>query len=407
ESNDGVLMTGMVIPELSINFAGASRMKCSAQVIYRMEEKEKGVHCGLAILDMDINAYTHLTDILINALDPNGYVSNEIDMDDLWEFFFNSGFIYPKKYELIKAYREDFKKTYQKLYKLESPEIVKHFTYQKNGRIYGHLSMIRAYERSWLIQHHASRAMEGKRAGFMVLRQIVYFMNDVRRLPSPKVKYLICHYRPDNKFPDRVFGGFARSLNNSGGCSMDLFSYLYFINPSVNTKLPEGWLLSACSELDLWELNRFYSYYSNGLLLNSLCMGQNNSGNNALTSLYDKVGLKRRYKEYSLSFNGELNAVLIVDQSDLGLNLSEFLNAIKVLVTNPEGLPWDILSIAIARLATLYKKMTKVPILIYPMEYVNKKSVVYEKEYQIWILDLDYGSEFVEYMETRFRVSYK
>jgi hypothetical protein len=101
---EGILMPGMIIPELAINFGGAFSLKCSAQVIYRREESTGDVRCGLAILDMDINDYSSFTNILGSALNPNTYVSGKVDMDALWEFFFNSGFIYPTKYSIIVAY---------------------------------------------------------------------------------------------------------------------------------------------------------------------------------------------------------------------------------------------------------------------------------------------------------------
>jgi hypothetical protein len=240
--DEGVLLQGMMIPEVIIDFAGALRMKCSAQVIYRSEEKGKGVRCGLSILDMDINTYSRLTHLLTSALDPHANIASEIDMEALWEFFFRTGFIYPTKYRLIQSHRENFKRTYKKIYQ-ESPEIEKHFTYQRNGMIYGHISMVRAYERAWLIHHHAARSMDNRRAGFVVLKQIIHYLNDIHRLPSAKMGYVLSYFRPENSFPDRVFGDFARVLKNRRGCSVDLFSYLPYTSLSLGTKLPEGWSL--------------------------------------------------------------------------------------------------------------------------------------------------------------------
>jgi hypothetical protein len=84
---------------------------------------------------MDLNAYGRLTHIITNAIDSHASVSNNIDMDDLWDFFFESGFIYPMKYRLMQSQREDFKETYRKLYK-ERQDVATHFTYKENGRIY-------------------------------------------------------------------------------------------------------------------------------------------------------------------------------------------------------------------------------------------------------------------------------
>ncbi|MBW1912509.1 MAG: PilZ domain-containing protein [Deltaproteobacteria bacterium] len=125
-ANERVLLPGMIIPDLKVIFSGALEIGCTAQVIYRKEE-EKESRCGLAILDMDINAYSRLTQILTNVMEPNTHISSEVDMEALWEFFFDTGFIYPKKYRIIQSRRGDFKKVYRKLYQ-ENPEIAKHFT---------------------------------------------------------------------------------------------------------------------------------------------------------------------------------------------------------------------------------------------------------------------------------------
>jgi hypothetical protein len=33
--------------------------------------------------------------------------------------------------------------------------------------------------------------------------------------------------------------------------------------------------------------------------------------------------------------------------------------------------------------------------------------VPYEKQYQAWVLDVRYGNEYMEYMQKRFRITYK
>jgi hypothetical protein len=97
-------------------------------------------------------------------------------------------------------------------------------------------------------------------------------------------------------------------------------------------------------------------------------------------------------------------AAVIVNQSDLGFNLSELTNCIQVLVTDPEGLPWDTLSRAIRRLATIYKKTNKVPVLIYPQEYMNLKDTRYERQYFLWILNALHGEEFLKYIQDTFEL---
>jgi hypothetical protein len=404
EAEDRVLVPGMVIPEVTIEFAGALKMNCAAQVIYCQEREGKEIRCGIAILDMNIDAYSRLTHILTNALDRHAYISSEVDMEALWEFFFRAGFIYSKKYRLIQAQRQTFKETYKKLYQ-EHPEVARHFTYQKNGHIYGHISMVRAYEQAWMIHHHAALAMESKRAGFAVLKQMMYYLNDMHRLPSAHMDYVMCYFRPENKFPDRVFGGFARELNNPSGCSLDLFAYLPYTTLSLGTDLPEGWSLNESSEADLWELNRYYRHASGGLLLDALSIGPEGERSQSLEEAYAQVGLVRNWKVYSLCHRDEVNAMMVVNHSDLGFNLSELLNGIKVLVTKPENLPWSVLSAAIGQLTREYQ-MAKVPILFYPNEYVESNGIPYEKHYRMWILNVQYGNEYLDYVQKKFRITY-
>jgi hypothetical protein len=94
-----------------------------------------------------------------------------------------------------------------------------------------------------------------------------------------------------------------------------------------------------------------------------------------------------------------------VDQSDTGLNLSELLNGIKILVVNTESLPWDILSTAIGLLTSFYHP-GRVPVLIYPMDYVHTKGIPHEEQYQWWILNVQYGDEFMAFMQKKFKIGH-
>ncbi|MFH1953670.1 MAG: PilZ domain-containing protein [Pseudomonadota bacterium] len=402
KDEEEVLIQGMIIPELTIEFAGAVKIRCSAQIIYRLEEDRREVRSGFAILDMDIDSYTRLVHILANSIDPYSRVSNKVDMDALWEFFFETGFIYPKKYGLIQSQKEEFKETYRRLYN-DNPDIARHFVYQRNGRLYAHISMVRAYERAWMIHHHAARNVEGRRAGFAVLKQIVLYLNDMHRLPSTKIDHMMVYFRPENKFPDRVFGGFARSKENIGVCSMDLFCYLPYHGLSIAARLPEGWSLSDCSATDLWELNLFYRNHSGGLLMDALSLTHRGHSEESFEEAYRRLGFLRKWRAYSLKRHDELVAVLIVNRSDLGFNLSELLNGIKVLAINPEDLSWSILSNAIGQLVREHR-MEKIPVLFYPFGYVQAKDIPYEKQYQLWIYDARSVGQFVEYMKRKFRI---
>jgi hypothetical protein len=402
--DEDLLMPGMMIHDLSILIAGFSILKCAAQIIYR-RKGDNNIRYGIAILDMDIHSYGRINHILSINSDPQISVSSEVDMEALWEFFFQTGFIYPEKYRFCMDHREKFIETYRKLY-LENPEIAKHITYEKNGQIFGHMSMIRAYERTWLIHHHAARPMgESKLPGFIVLRQMMIFLHGMYQLSSANMDYVICYFRPENKFPDRVFGGFARELNNQQACSLDLFSYLTLPVTSPEKPLPNGWLLKESAPSDLWELEQFYKNNSGGLLLNILRLTDSDPVNDSVEKVFERLGFLRKWCTYSLIYQDNLKAVFVVEQSDLAINMSDLLNCIKVLVTDPAGMPPELLSTVASKLGGVYN-LDKVTLLIYPAQYAESAGFYCKKRYQLWITDMRYSNQFMDFVQGKFRMQY-
>ncbi|MCF8061726.1 MAG: pilus assembly protein PilZ, partial [Deltaproteobacteria bacterium] len=352
--------------------------------------------------DMSLEHYSRLAHILTHALDPHTYISSDVDMEGLWSFFFRSGFIYPEKYRRIHARRRALEGTYRRLYQ-ESPEIARHFTYQRNGTIYGHMSMLRAYSRSWMIQHHAAVNLSSKRPGFAVLKQIMQYLQDIHRLPSAQTRYVLCYFRPENKFPDRIFGGFARSLDDPRICSLDRFAYLPELPPAPRKRLPEPWRLTEVSPTVLEAVKRFYGERSGGLLPDVLDLSSGEG--EALEALYRKAGFERRCSSRALVRGDEIYAVFIVNRSEFGLNLSSFVNNFKIFVLRPDQLPWDVLSCAINGLG-VKSELQRMPAMIYPHDYAWNRLSGYDKQYCLWAYDLRYVHRFKDFLHRKYRIDY-
>lgn len=401
-----VLIPGMVIPEISVCLANSFTIKCKAQVVYRKEYENEGglvnIRCGLALLDMAIEHHVTLVALLQQAENKNSYISNRVDLDALWDFFFETGFIYPHKYEFIQRNKARIKSTYRKLY-TQNPNIARHFIYQERGQILGHMAMVRFYENTWLIHHHAARSSIFNRAGIIVLNQIGQFVHDSYRLYSMHMDFVMCFYRPDNKFPNRVFGGAARSVKDPKGCSVDPFAYLHIDQGSnPGSPLPPGWQLDRTEEEDLIELESFYEHDSGGLMLSALNIEPGNAEDPQLYQEYRKLGFKREKLLYSIKKSGALKAIIIVNISDIGLNLSDLTNCIMALVLDPEDFPKQILSTCLERLSDQIE-LTRIPVLVYPSNYVAKVSMPFEKIYNLWILNPLCNDAYFSYMNRLLR----
>lgn len=396
-SNTAVLMPGLIIPEMTITYAGLLKIRCKAQVLYRKDESF--THFEMAILDMGIKDYNDLNQLLNNLPGIDDDMVNEVDPDQLWELLFFSNFIYPAKYEHIHAFREDFQITYRKLYK-ECPAIAKHFTYQKDGRIYSHISLLRAYERAWMVHHHAARPMDGSVTGLIVLEKMISYLYDLHRLPSAMLDYFICYFRPGNKFTDRIYKRFAEVKSDPRVCSLDLFTYLTHTAESVAPEMPEGWSLRCCSASDLWELEQFYMHHSGGLLGDVLDL--KNHHQHTLEHIYAQQGFHRKWQAIALQFSGDLKAVIVQEESDVAINLSDLLNGFKVFVLDPD-IPSEVIFAAVENI-TRAKSSDAYPLLIFPADYARNKNLSSEKHYLLWILNAQHANEFIEYLMSRFRM---
>jgi hypothetical protein len=390
------LMPGLIFPEAELHFAGIVKMTCTVQVVFRRVTDPDGkagcVRCGLALIDIAAKDHVKLLGMLHQVKDKNAYVCNALDLEALWDFLFETGFIYPEKYALIATRRNEIKETYAKLYTC-SPDIARHFVYQENGVILGHMATIRFWENAWLIHHHAARKSARNKAGLIVLEQFGRFGHDTHRIRRMHMDYLVCYYRPQNRFPSRIFGGVARHINDPNGCSLDLFAYLKRTETgTADQTLPQGWELSPAEAQDIDDLEQSYKTLSGGLMLKALDLEASTWTKEDLCTEFQIHGFKRERYLFSLRLNGRLKAMLIINISDVGLNLSDLTHCINALVLDPGSLSAEILltSLSVAEKAVGHSNLSA---LLFPMSYVEGNAIPYDKAYYLWVFHLHTQSQ--------------
>ncbi len=407
DERNAVLLPGMILPQIELNFANSLQFHCKAQVVYRKvlgsDKKDSKIKCGLALLDMSIDDHVNLVAMLHQAKDKNSYICNNVNLNELWDFFFDTGFIYPDKYAFIEQNKDQIKKTYQRLYN-NNPHIARHFIYQDKGRILGHMAMIRFYQNTWLIHHHAARKSSGNKAGLKVLDQIGRMINDSHRIYSLHMDYFIAYYRSANKFPNLIFGGAAKSINDRKRCSVDTFAYYHQQKATAGhpSDLPAGWQLIATESEDLKVLENYYEHVAGGLMTGALDLTVDKFRHNQLSELYHQAGLKWNRRFYSLKRNGRLKAVVAAVITDVGLNLSDLTNSLTVFVVDSRELTENILR---AMLSSIAQKFTQdeVAVLLYPVAYADEQGIAYEKLYNLWVCRLQSSDEYFRYLNRLLR----
>lgn len=394
-----VLLPGMIIRDVELEFLQGFAVKCTTQVLYRIPT-ENCVKCGLAILDMDVRDHIKLSSLLHQAMNKHSYIgTTNVDLDALFDFFFETGFIYPGKYIHIKDQKEQFKALYKKLY-TENPEISRFIIYQERGRIYGHVAMFRFYQSTWLMHHHAAIKSSKHKAGLVVMEHILQYINESHNISSSRMNYIASYFRPNNRFANRVFGGIARSLDDPRKSSLDDFAYFHYQPALTSEVLPAPWTLEPAGPDDLHIMQDWYNEISGGLLIDALDLAPGSDKMDEETSReYKNAGLRRDRHIHALKKDDELMAVLVVNNADLGLNMSDLTNCIQVLILDQKQLRTDILFQGLSLLSKYYVHQD-IPVLIYPSSFVNNRAIPCEKIYELGILDLNYMSSCVKFVKS-------
>jgi hypothetical protein len=265
------------------------------------------------------------------------------------------------------------------------------------------MAMLRFYENSWLIHHHAANKKESTRAGLAVLNQIGRFINDSHRLPSIHMDYVLCYYRPDNRFPNRVFGGAAKRIDDRKGCSLDSFAYFHFHkDPAIAPEMPAHWEISDTQIEDLVELEGFYEFTSGGLMINALDLEPTGLVQGELDRTYAEMGFKKECHLLSVKKAGDLKAICLLNLSDIGLNMSDLTNCVKVIVLEPDEFPKEILKQVLTIISKYFEEET--PTMIYPLNYAEEQVLEYEKIYNLWVLNLQNTDDYFRYLNRLLRV---
>ncbi len=400
---ESVLVPGMILPQVGIELAGDVTISFKAQVIHRTlaadDNNQLIARCGIAAIDMGMDDQLRLSSVLHQGKDRKSYVSTRIDLNELWRFFFETGFIYPNKYALMHSKKEQFKETFRKLY--ANPTVARHFIYQEHGRIQAHMTTLRVYERTWLNHHHASRS-HYNRAGLEVLNQIHRYINYFHLLFTTHMSFIIGYYRPENRFSDRIYRGCIKEINDPKKFSLDTFGYFYF-NKSVvpGDLVQEGLRLRETVEDDLYELAQFYEHFSSGLTLNALDLEPHMLYAHELDDEYKNIGFRRERHLFSLKRGDELKAIFMVLISDAGMNMSEVTNCIHVFVLDSKNVSPATINSVLSALSKFYAQES-IPILLFPAHYGQNNEAIFQKRYNLCVLDLQYLDDYLKFMDNLF-----
>jgi len=214
---------------------------------------------------------------------------------------------------------------------------------------------------------------------------------------------IICYFRPENKFPNLVFGGAARALKDPKICSLDRFAYISYpmiLNPQQGG-FPEPWTMTPTGPNDLQELGHFYNHHSGGQMIQALDLLSESLTDDRLNHTYHRLGFKRNRYLFSIKHEDKVKAIISSLQTDTGLNLSELTNCVTLFVLEPENFPFEVFLKTFSHLRT-YDDRPIIPVLIYPTQYAERHSIPCDRFYDLWVFGVENSDHYFNYVNRLF-----
>jgi hypothetical protein len=169
--------------------------------------------------------------------------------------------------------------------------------------------------------------------------------------------------------------------------------------------LPPEWELTEGDGSDMQELGHWYQHYSGGLMLDCLDLDLHTFDSQDLIDEYQQHGFAKERITLALRNDGRLCGCIIIHRTNIGLNLSDLTNCVKVLITDSRDVDRSVIQNALRRIFRDYQLNGDMPVLMYPVEAVEKLNIPMEKKYCLWILNTRYSDKYFKFIDRMFRLA--
>ena len=305
--------------------------------------------CGVELYGLTITQQIKIADAIINTGAPEVEdAASQTTFPELWAFLEKSGFLYPEKLEKLKPALPEIQNTIKTLLTRRN-RLFKTLLVRKSEGIQGHLSAVRLYRETWCIQHLAAlkqgQALFAARVLNLGLAE--YFEQ------IPEMEWMKIYFRPNNKWPARVFGTFAHRLK--APALSDIRTFVYWVGPTTfePVPVPSGVTLREPDPADLLEIERYFITHGRGVALKAEDLTSGGIQLGSVDALYKEFGLTRSRRILIAARGRVVLGFVLAEISSLGLNLSELTNTFAVHIIRGEG-STEIRRILIAAARQLY-----------------------------------------------------
>ncbi len=331
-----LLPVGTRLGALRLVMADGTTLSGSGRVVSRAAlgagSGPRSVRCGVQLDALAPEEQSALAGAILRRTHTGLELASGLSFDALWCFLRDAGFIYAEKEQLLLPSMGEIKDTLTRLLAAPHGPLRTLLFRAGGGVLQGHVSAIRAYRRTWMVQHLATRkGGPGTLAAAKALNAGI--MDYLEQLPD--ADWCRIWFRPKNRWPARTFGRFARLKFDPGRC--DLRTYSYFTAPTEGAEIPAppDLSLQVAQAADWAEIRRSFVARGEMALLSSEDLARA-PDLSEVDDVYAELGLTRRREAIVARRDGRLLGFALLEASSAGVNLSDLTSAFRVHPLVPE-----------------------------------------------------------------------
>lgn len=240
----------------------------------------------------------------------------------IWQLLERAGFLYPEKLLALNGERPAIHRTMERL--LTAKHISRTLVYEGLEELEGHVSAVLTYSRTWMVQHLAVLRRPG--ALFAALSLNLAMADVFSTLPTRWVRLI---FRPNNSWPARVYGRFARAVAATG--ASDIRTWTYLTGPAVDAAIGESPVEVHPATLAEWSmLEARVRTVTGPIIFDADDLSADLALLEPVSAAYESAGLTRRREIVLATRNGSTVGFGLLEFSSPGVNLSELTGAFRV-----------------------------------------------------------------------------
>ena len=297
--------------------------------------------CGVEFFDLPLQTERRLSEYTFKNNNPHVVQLAVEKIENLWQLFTKSGFLYPSKEAYLKRIKSEVNETWKTLLSGEI-NFFRQIVFREEDEELGTASAVQAYENSWLFQHLATTGHPVKLIPKYVILGLAHFLMEHR-----EIKYLITYFRKENSFPRKIYSGFLEAYPVEEQLRFTKYNFLSLDLGGKASDQPEiefpirlrskGIVIEPAQEPDREIIENCFRKVLDPLLIRSRSLHGDVLELPETSAIYRANGLVRERFCLVAREGGDPAAFALLENASLGINLSGLLNTFAVWSVRRDG----------------------------------------------------------------------